>query len=86
MPTYDLQCTSCGLEFERFRQGFLRDVDLVCVGCGAPAQQLMTGFVTSRPPRGRQEPGVRNFGGHRCGGGCGCAAPRTAPDGEIVPP
>ncbi|MBM3635183.1 MAG: zinc ribbon domain-containing protein [Actinobacteria bacterium] len=86
MPTYDLECHGCGLRFEVFRQGFLRDEDLACAACGATdVGQRYTGFVTSRPPRDRTEPSVRGFG-HACSSGCGCARARAAPDGTIVPP
>lgn len=71
MPTYDLACEDCAVEFEVFRQGFLRDEDRVCAECGSiEVRQLITGFVTSRPARvaaGAQPGGC-------CGGGCGCAA------------
>ena len=86
MPTYDMECERCGRQFEVFRQGFLTDADRSCTSCGATATQRLTGFVTSRPSRGRTEPSVRSFGGHSCGAGCGCATARRAPNGEIIPP
>jgi putative FmdB family regulatory protein len=87
MPTYDLQCSRCNLQFELFRQGFLRDEDRVCAGCGSPeVEQRWTGFVTARPVRGRQDPTVTGFGGHTCGAGCGCARARVGPRGEVIPP
>lgn len=87
MPTYDLQCADCTLQFEVFRQGFLREDDRVCVGCGsAHVDQRWTGFVTARPPRGRRDPTVTGFGGHACSAGCGCARARVGPSGEIIPP
>lgn len=86
MPTYDLECHGCGLRFEVFRQGFLRDEDRACTGCGATdVGQRYTGFVTSRPPRDGTDPSVRGFG-HTCSSGCGCARARTAPDGTVIPP
>lgn len=75
MPTYDLACTECDTNFERFRQGFLRDEDRVCPSCGSVhTKQLITGFVTARPARGDGSPTVRSFGGGGgcCGGSCGC--------------
>ncbi len=87
MPSYDLECGGCGLRFEVFRQGFLRDEDRVCAGCGsAQVEQRFTGFVTARPARDRPEPTVRGFGGHACGAGCGCARARISPTGEVIPP
>lgn len=73
MPTYDLSCGACGHGFEIFRQGFLRDEDRVCPACAsAGAGQRITGFITSRPPRGSQEPRVTGFAGAGCcGGACG---------------
>ena len=85
MPTYDRECGGYGRQVEVFRQGFLRDADRLG-GCGAPATQRLTGCVTSRPARGRAKPDVRGFGGHTCGSGCGCAKPRVAPNGDIIPP
>lgn len=76
MPSYDLACTSCGHEFEVYRQGFLRDGDRACPQCGAAeARQLFTGFVTAKPSRGGEAPSVVGFGGGGggcCGGSCGC--------------
>jgi putative FmdB family regulatory protein len=72
VPSYDLICGGCELEFEVFRQGFLRDEDRVCPDCGSQrVDQRFTGFVTARPSR---EPvRVSGFGGGGCcGGGCGC--------------
>ncbi len=87
MPSYDLQCDSCGLRFEVFRQGFLRDEDRACAGCGSTeVEQRWTGFITSRPSRDRRDPTVTGFGGHACGAGCGCARAWTSPSGEIIPP
>lgn len=86
MPSYDLECTGCGLRFEVFRQGFLRSEDRVCAACGGAARQRFTGFVTSRPARQRPEPRVTGFGGHTCGAGCGCARARVGPRGEVIPP
>jgi putative FmdB family regulatory protein len=87
MPTYDLECHHCGLRFEIFRQGFMRDEDRVCAGCGSTrVEQRWTGFVTSRPSRDRPEPTVTGFGGHSCGSGCGCSRARVTPGGTIIPP
>ncbi len=86
MPSYDLQCDECHLTFEVFRQGFLRDDDRRCVGCGASARQLLTGFITSRPPRDRREATVRGYGAHACAAGCGCHRARVSPSGEVIPP
>ena len=78
MPSYDLACTSCGHEFEAFRQGFLREEDRTCPQCGAAgARQLFTGFMTARPGQGDAAPSVVGFGGGGggggcCGGSCGC--------------
>jgi putative FmdB family regulatory protein len=76
MPSYDMACTSCGHEFEVYRQGFLRDDDRTCPQCGAAdARQLFTGFVTAKPSRGGEAPSVVGFGGGGggcCGCGCGC--------------
>jgi len=76
VPTYDLTCDDCSADFERFRQGFLRDEDRVCPGCGsAHVTQRFTGFVTARPSRSDAAPTVTGFGGGGggcCGGGCGC--------------
>lgn len=80
MPTYDLECHGCGLRFEVFRQGFLRDEDRACPSCGQPAEQLLTGFVAARSST--QMAGAVTGGGAAsapapsgggCGhGGCGC--------------
>jgi putative FmdB family regulatory protein len=74
MPTYDLACASCNTQFERFRQGFLRDDDRVCPDCGShEVSQRFTGFVTTRPTRESAPTTVSGFGGGGCGGGaCGC--------------
>jgi putative FmdB family regulatory protein len=74
MPTYDLACASCDTNFERFRQGFLRDEDRVCPDCGShEISQRFTGFVTTRPTRTDASPTVTGFGGGGCcGGSCGC--------------
>jgi putative FmdB family regulatory protein len=70
VPTYDLNCTDCSHDFEVFRQGFLRDEDLVCDECGGHhVTQRITGFVTARRPRDAQEPTVTGFRGHGCCGG-----------------
>ncbi len=85
MPTYDLHCPACGLDFEVFRQRFLREEDLMCAGCGAPgATQRLTGFVTARPARDDPTPSVTGFAQHTCH--AGCAHARVAPGGEIIPP
>lgn len=85
MPTYDLHCPACGLNFETFRQHFLREEDRVCVGCGSPgATQRLTGFIASRPTRDDPSPRVTGFAQHTCHAGCSHA--RTTPSGEIVPP
>ncbi len=34
MASYDLMCDECGHDFEVFRQGFIRDEDMVCPECG----------------------------------------------------
>ena len=73
MPSYDLECSECGLRFEVFRQGFLRGEDRVCSACGGVARQ-------------RPEPRVTGFGRHACGAGCGCARARIGPRGEVIPP
>ncbi len=87
MPSYDLHCGSCDLTFEVFRQGFLRDTDRVCVGCAATdVEQVLTGFITSRPRRDRQEPSVTGFAAHACATGCGCHRARVSPSGEVIPP
>ncbi len=72
MPSYDMHCAGCGAEFELFRQRFLTDADRVCPECGGVAEQLMTGFVSSRPARGDGSPTIRNYAGH--GGGCSCCS------------
>lgn len=74
MPTYDLACATCATNFERFRQGFLRDEDRVCPDCGShEVTQRFTGFVTTRPTRTADAPTVTGFGGGGCcGGACGC--------------
>jgi putative FmdB family regulatory protein len=74
MPTYDLACRDCTSQFERFRQGFLRDEDRMCPQCGSSqVQQRFTGFVTARPSKGDGGPSsVKSFGGGCCGGACGC--------------
>ena len=85
MPSYDLHCESCGLNFEVFRPRFLRDDDMVCVGCeGVDVTQRLTGFITSRPARDNPEPSVTGFAQHTCHAGCSHA--RRTPSGEIVPP
>lgn len=57
MPTFDLHCTKCGLDFEIFQQRVLRDEDKVCIDCGAPdAESVITGFQTSRPSRAPRTP------------------------------
>jgi putative FmdB family regulatory protein len=86
MPSYDLECGGCGLQFEIFRHGFLRDEDRVCAGCASTqVAQRFTGFVTARPARDRSEPTVRGFG-HSCASGCGCNRARMSPRGEVIPP
>ncbi len=72
MPTYDLTCDACAIEFEVFRQGFLRDEDRSCPECGATATQRITGFVTSRKARAAAVGAPTSGGGHAHGGGCGC--------------
>ena len=74
MPTYDLACATCDTNFERYRQGFLRDEDRVCPDCGSQeVTQRFTGFVTTRPARAAAATTVTNFGGGGCcGGSCGC--------------
>ena len=85
MPTYDLHCPSCGLDFEVFRPRFLRPEDMACVGCGrAGATQRLTGFITSCPARDNPDPAVTGFAQHTCHAGCSHA--RRTPSGEIVPP
>lgn len=85
MPSYDLHCTACDLNFEVFRQRFLREEDMVCAGCGEPgAEQLLTGFTTSRPARDDPNPKVNGFAQHTCHAGCGHA--RKSPQGKIIPP
>lgn len=70
MPTYDLTCVDCGHGFEVFHQRFLRDEDRTCARCGTGgAQQRITGFITSRPPRQAPEPRVTGFAGAGCCGG-----------------
>jgi putative FmdB family regulatory protein len=72
MPTYDLACTTCDTQFERFRLGFLRDDDRVCPDCGShEVSQRFTGFVTTRPVRESAPTTVTGFGGGCCGGSCG---------------
>ncbi len=85
MPSYDLNCPACGLNFEVFRQRFLRDEDMVCAGCGsAGAVQRLTGFITSRSARDATDPSVTGFAQHTCHAGCSHA--RRTPSGEIIPP
>lgn len=85
MPTYDLHCHGCGLDFEVFHQRFLREEDMVCSGCGtAGAEQRLTGFTTSRPARDNPDPKVSGFAQHTCH--AGCAHARRTPRGEIIPP
>ncbi len=85
MPTYDLHCDRCDLNFEVFRQRFLREEDRVCAGCGEPgARQLLTGFTTSRPAREDPTPRVGGFAQHTCH--AGCAHARRTPAGKIIPP
>ena len=85
MPTYDLSCGACGLDFEVFRQRFLTDDERVCVGCGSrEVSQRLGGFVTSRPARDNPDPSVTGFAQHTCHAGCSHA--RRAPSGEIIPP
>ena len=73
MPTYDLTCASCDTQFERLRQGFLRDEDRVCPDCGShEVAQRFTGFVTTRSTRAEAVTTVTSFGGGGCcGGACG---------------
>ena len=73
MPTYDLACVACDTNFERYRQGFLRDEDRICPDCGShEVTQRFTGFVTTRPSRPEAPTAVRSFGGGGCcGGACG---------------
>jgi len=71
MPTYDLTCDACAIEFEVFRQGFLRDEDRSCPECGATATQRITGFVTSRKARVAAVGTPASGGGHAHGCGCG---------------
>lgn len=70
MPTYDLECRSCGERFEFFRPGFLRDEDRDCPGCGAEGaeQRLTAGFVAGVSAGA----GGVALGGGCCGGSCGC--------------
>ena len=50
MPGYDMECPHCGLRFEVFREGVLRDGDRRCIGCGKPADQRVAGFIGTPPP------------------------------------
>jgi putative FmdB family regulatory protein len=85
MPSYDLTCDACGLEFEVFRQRFLTEQDMVCRGCGSTSvSRRLSGFITSRPARDSPDPRVTGFAQHTCH--AGCAHARRAPSGEIVPP
>lgn len=85
MPSYDLHCDGCGLDFEVFRQRFLRDDDRVCPGCGSHGvSQVLTAFITSRPARDNPDPSVTGYAQHTCH--AGCAHARRAPNGEIIPP
>ena len=81
MPTYDLACATCDTNFERYRQGFLRDEDRVCPDCGSQeVTQRFTGFVTTRlgtmivaETTDEAATTVTSFGGGGCcGGSCGC--------------
>ncbi len=76
MPSYDMRCTACDTRFEIFRQRFLRPDDMVCTTCGGGAEQLMTGFVSSRPARGDGTPTIRDYSGH---GGCSCCGGSAHP-------
>ncbi len=63
MASYDLVCEACGLEFEVFRQGFLKDEDKVCPDCGgADVRQKFSSFL-------------QNIGGGSSGG---CAVPSSS--------
>lgn len=85
MPTYDLHCASCGLNFDVFRQRFLRDEDMQCIGCGSgDVTQRLTGFITSRPSRDNPDPTVTGFAQHTCH--AGCAHARRTPSGDVIPP
>ncbi|MDH3724424.1 MAG: zinc ribbon domain-containing protein [Thermoleophilia bacterium] len=85
MPTYDLTCSSCNLDFEVFHQRFLTEEDMVCVGCGSTGvEHRLTGFITSRPARDNPNPTVTGYAQHTCHAGCSHA--RKAPNGEVIPP
>ncbi|HMM49378.1 MAG TPA: zinc ribbon domain-containing protein [Miltoncostaeaceae bacterium] len=85
MPSYDLRCDACGLNFEVFHPRFLREGDRTCPGCGSRSvAQRLTGFITSRPARDNPNPTVTGFAQHTCH--AGCAHAHRAPNGEIVPP
>jgi putative FmdB family regulatory protein len=66
MASYDLVCDACGLEFEVYRQGFLKDGDKACPDCGSEeVRQKFSSFL-------------KNIGG---GSGGGCATPSGSPFG-----
>ena len=45
MASYDLKCRSCGIEFEVFQLGFLKEDAKVCPDCGGhDVEQRFTGF------------------------------------------
>ena len=46
MASYDLVCNECGIEFEVFVQGFLKDEDRVCPKCEATdVRQKFSSFL-----------------------------------------
>jgi putative FmdB family regulatory protein len=71
VATYDLTCNGCGLQFDIYVQGFLKDGDKVCPDCESrEVEQRFTGFLRQRATSGQGGSVVpTSFGG--CGCGCG---------------
>jgi putative FmdB family regulatory protein len=69
MATYDLTCNGCGLEFDLFVQGFLKEEDKVCPQCDSrEVEQRITGFLR----QSAVSDGSGSLGAGAFGGGCGC--------------